>query len=159
MQKLFSFLALSLILLQFPESSKLSGSSAPTSIFQDDLSNWDCEMSALTELEQLVQARNTTLTELQSANHPLVQQVLPIDNAASILFGSSAPEHERLLGIPGFLWGFCCSVVGLFLVYIALDDPASKKKEGRNAIIGCAVGTCIWVGTYAWLMIWLQFYG
>lgn len=159
MQKLLSLLTLTLALLQFPESSKLSGSSIPPSIFHDDLSNWDCEMAALTELEQLVQEHNTTLTQLQAANHPLAQQVLPIDNAASMLFGSSAPEHERLLGIPGFLWGFCCSVVGMFLVYIALDDPASKKKEGRNAIIGCAVGTCIWVGTYVWLMIWLQFYG
>lgn len=159
MQKLLSLLALPLVLLQLPESSKLAGNTVPSTIFHDDLSNWDCEMVALTELEQLLNDCPATLSQLQAAHNPVTQYVLPIDNASAMLFGSSAPEHERLLGIPGFLWGFCCSIVGMFLVYLALDEPEAKKKEGRNAIIGCAVGTLLWVGTYAWLMIWLQFYG
>ena len=87
-------------------------------------------------------------TQLVKENNPLAQQLLPNNNLAGSLFASSAPEHERLMDIPGFLWGFCCSFVGVFLVYLSIDDPEAKKKEGRQAIIGCAVGTVLWTGMY-----------
>lgn len=159
MQKLFSLLALLVFLPQVPESSKLLGSSLPKHpTFHDDLSTLDCEMSKLTELERLVNDTHVTHSQLLEAGNPLAQHVLQDGDIAGSLFGSSAPEHERLMDIPGFLWGFCCSVVGMFLVYIAIEDPEAKKKEGTQAIIGCAVGSVLWVGLYIWLVISLSYY-
>lgn len=131
------------------------GSTLPKELsnpFQDDLSQLDCEMSQLGELEQFVLASQATQSQLVNDRNPLKQYLLPGNDLAGSLFGSSAPDHERLVGIPGFLWGFCCSVVGMFLVYIAIDNPAAKKKEGKQAILGCAVGTLLYVGLYAYFL-------
>ncbi len=158
MQKLFSLLALFFLLVQLPESSKLSGSSLPSNIFRDDLSTFDFEMAGLSELEQLVNETPATHSQLLKESNPLAQYVLQDGDLGQSLFGSSAPGHERLLDVPGFLWGFCCLVVGVFLMYLAIDDPQAKKKEGVQAIIGCAVGTVVWVGLYLWLVFSLSYY-
>ncbi|MFN0036373.1 MAG: hypothetical protein ACKVUS_15010 [Saprospiraceae bacterium] len=157
MQKRFSLLALSVLLLQLPESSQLSGSSLPH-IFRDDLSKLDCEMAPLAELEQWVQTTSATHSQLLKEGNPLAQHAVQEGDIAGPLFGSSAPGHERLLDIPGFLWGLCCSVVGMFLVYLAIEDPEARKKEGTQAIFGCAVSTGLLVGLYVWLIAWLQYY-
>lgn len=125
--------------------------------FQDDLSRFDDQMCELNELESLVEGEKITLSQLIKDKNPLSEHVLQDRDISASVFGSSAPDHERLMEIPGFLWGFCCSVVGMFLVYIALDDPEAKKKEGKQAIIGCAVGTLLWVALYVYLVFWVSF--
>jgi len=141
--------------------TKVWGSTLPKELsnpFQDDLSQFDREMSQLTELEQLVLATHATQTQLVNDRNLLTQYLLQGDDLAESLFGSSAPDRERLVGIPGFLWGFCCSVVGMFLVYIAIDDPAAKKKEGKQAILGCAVGTLLYVGIYLYFLYTVAYF-
>lgn len=162
MQKLlscfaFSFLAF-FLQVAAPDcfGTKLAGSALPT-IFQDDLSSLDCELSRLTELEQWVEKTNMTQSQLQETGNPLAQYVLQEGDISASLFGSSAPDHEQLMDIPGFLWGFCCSFIGMVLVYLSIDDPIAKKKEGKQAIIGCAAGTILWVGLYIWLVVSLSF--
>lgn len=128
------------------------------SIFQDDLTKVDREMSGLTALEQFVQEEKMTQSQLMATCNPLAENLSDAGDLSTALFGSVAPNHEQLLNIPGFLWGFCCSVVGMFLVYIAIDDPAAKKKEGAQAIYGCALGTALWVGLYIWLVFTVSYY-
>lgn len=127
-------------------------------VFNPDLSAWDCELAALTELEQWVEGTGMSYTELKEANPNLAAHVLPGDQLSQSLLSSTSPDQERLLGIPGFLWGFCCSAVGMFLVYLAIDDPEAKKREGKQAILGCAVGTLLWTGLYIWLIAYATYY-
>ncbi len=128
-----------------------SPSVAPANPFQDDLSRMDNEFAGMTELEQLVEARNATYTELASENNTLLNNVSSNNDIASTLLGSVAPDGDRLLGIPGFWWGFCLGVLGIILVYVAIEGDA-RKTEGKKAIIGCAVWSVIWI--IAYLLIW-----
>ncbi len=160
MQKLRLTLFVSLLLFLSPGAHATSTPSAGnnTHPFQDDLRQIDCRMSELEQLEQLLETQPTTLTALNQANHPLAKHLLPESDIAGSLFGAAAPDHERLMDIPGFLWGFCCSFVGVFLMYLSIDDPVAKKKEGVQAIIGCAVGTVIWLGLYIWFVFTASYY-
>ncbi|MFN0173837.1 MAG: hypothetical protein ACKVU0_04240 [Saprospiraceae bacterium] len=121
-----------------------SPSTTPANPFQDDLSRLDNEFAGMTELEQLVEERNATYSQLASENNALLNNVTSDNDIASSLLGSVAPDGERLLGIPGFWWGFCLGILGIILVYVAVEGEA-KKREGKKAIIGCAIWTVIWV--------------
>lgn len=112
--------------------------------FQDDLSRLDNEFAGMTELEQVVESRNATYTELASENNALLHNVTSDNDIASSLLGSVAPSGDRLLGIPGFWWGFCLGILGIILVYVAVEGDA-RKSEGKKAIIGCAIWTVLWV--------------
>jgi len=127
-------------------------------IFNDDLSKLDCEMTELTRLEQLIYETDKTQSQLLKEKNPLAWCLSSNENIAASLFGGTAPEQERLMGIPGFLWGFCCSAFGVLLVYLSMDDPIAKKKEGVQSIIGCAVGTLLWAGLYLWLVLSVSYY-
>lgn len=165
MQKLLFYLVLLLFFFQSSTTvclgSTLQGNPLPyanANPFLDDLKQIDCQMMELDALEQWVGTHQSSYTELVRAGNPLANSVLPDSDISSALFGSSAPGHERLMDIPGFLWGFCCSFVGVFLMYLSIDDPEARKKEGVQAIIGCGVGTLIWVGLYIWLVFTASYY-
>jgi len=128
-----------------------SPSAAPANPFQDDLSRMDNAFAGMTELEQLVEARNATYTALASENNSLLNNVSSDNDIATSLLGSVAPDGDRLLGIPGFWWGFCLGILGVILVYVAVEGDA-RKTEGKKAIIGCAIFTVIYV--IAYLLIW-----
>lgn len=128
-----------------------SPSAAPANPFQDDLSRMDNAFAGMTELEQLVEARNATYTALASENNSLLNNVSSDNDIATSLLGSVAPDGDRLLGIPGFWWGFCLGILGVILVYVAVEGDA-RKTEGKKAIIGCAILTVIYV--IAYLLIW-----
>ncbi len=146
-----SFLAGNLLFASTP--SRIS-----PNIFQDDLTKLDCEMAQLSQLEQWVNETNLTQSQLLQADNPLVQCVLQGGDLTPTLFANSTPQKEWLMGIPGFLWGFCCSFIGPILVYLSIDDPVAKKKEGIQAIIGCAVGSIVWLGLYIWLIVSASYY-
>jgi len=128
-----------------------SPSAAPVNPFQDDLSRLDNAFAGMTELEQLVEASNATYTALASENNSLLNNVSSDNDIATSLLGSVAPDGDRLLGIPGFWWGFCLGILGVILVYVAVEGDA-RKTEGKKAIIGCAIFTVIYV--IAYLLIW-----
>ena len=120
--------------------------------FQDELSRFDQAFEGMSELEQLVEARNATYTELASENNSLLNHVTSDKDIATTLLGAAAPDGDRLLGIPGFWWGFCLGWVGIILVYVAVDGEA-RKSEGRKAIVGCVIGSVLsivlWFGFLA----------
>lgn len=121
-----------------------SPSATPANPFQDDLSRLDNEFAGMTELEQLVVANNATYTQLASENNALLSNVTNDNDIAASLLGSAAPSGDRLLGIPGFWWGFCLGILGIILVYVAVEGDA-KKVEGKKAILGCAIWSVLWL--------------
>lgn len=154
MKKLFR----SLILVFLITPTLLSaGTRASNNPFTDNPICWEQECTELSQLEALTESTGLSLSQLQAVGNPLAESVVADDNLFNSLFSATAPEEERLMGIPGFLWGFCCSFVGTFLVYLSIDDPVAKKREGSQAIIGCAAGTILWVGLYIWLVVSLSF--
>jgi hypothetical protein len=106
----------------------------------DEPARLEREMADLQQLETIVSARNATYSQLAAEANPLLAAVSPNYTAGAALLGSAAPD-ERLLGIPGFFWGCCFGTLGVILVYVAVDDPAAKKREGRQAMVGCAIAT------------------
>lgn len=158
MKKHSSLLLFAMILLQMVQNTPLLAHGPANGPAPSELAKWDCELQSLTELELLVQETQRTHSQLREQGHPLAQIMETDTDVAQVLLNSAAPENERLLGIPGFLWGFCCSFIGMFLVYLSIDDPASKKREGTQAIIGCAAGTILWVGLYIWLVVSFSYY-
>ncbi|MCC7464657.1 MAG: hypothetical protein IT261_00210 [Saprospiraceae bacterium] len=147
-----------LLLLLFCPVLLVAGTPPSSNPFSDQPACWDQEFQALSELEQLVETSGLSLSQLKSEDHPLADAVMPDTDISATLMGGPNGEGERLLEIPGFFWGFCCSIFGAILVYLAIDDPVAKKREGRQAILGCAVGTLLWVGLYVWLIVSLNYY-
>ena len=123
----------------------------PTNPFQDDLSRLDQEFAEITALEQLVAEKNATYSQLANEQNTLLQSVTSDNNIASTLLGSVAPDGERLLDIPGFWWGFCLGLLGVILVFVAVDGEAGKR-EGKKAIIGCIIGSLL--STLIYLVLW-----
>jgi hypothetical protein len=119
----------------------------PANPFQDDLSRLDEEFSEMTQLEQLVDARKASYTELAAEQNTLLCNVTSDNNIAASLLGSVAPDGETLMGIPSFWWGFCLGWIGLLLIYTAIEGDA-RKREGKKAMIGCLVGTVVGCGIY-----------
>ncbi|HAD14938.1 MAG TPA: hypothetical protein DCF33_21125 [Saprospirales bacterium] len=146
-----------MIYIGFFPALLLAAANASSNPFSDNPAQWDKDLEMLTQLEQMVDEKGITLSQLKRENHPLAHVISNEHNLATSLIGATNPEEERLMDIPGFLWGFCCSFVGAFLVYLSIDDPVAKKREGSQAIIGCAVGTLLWVGLYVWLVISLSY--
>lgn len=126
--------------------------------FQDDLSVLDCHFSALTQLEQHVEASGHTHSQLQAAAHPMAYFMLPDTAIGPSLLGASDPERELLLDVPGFLWGLCCSATGVLLVYLLIDEPAIREREVYAAIRGCTIGTLLAIGLYVWFAYYASYY-
>lgn len=160
--QLFRLVILGLSFFFLAATPGILGASSITTVepnpFQDDLSMLEAQLGALEELECWVQQTHATQTQLIEEGHDLALSLLKTGDLSSTILGSAAPSGERLLGIPGFLWGFCCSIIGMFLVYVAIDDPASRKKEGAQAIYGCAAGTLVVVGLYLWALYYFSYY-
>jgi hypothetical protein len=119
-------------------------------VFGDDLGRIEQDFSGLNALEQVVTDRDATYEQLAAENNELLGNVTAQNDLGASLLGSNAPD-ERLLGIPGFWWG-CLGLIGVVLVYVAIDDPVAKKREGRQALIGCLVWTALW--TLVYLLLW-----
>jgi hypothetical protein len=117
-------------------------------LFRDDLTRFDHDLCGLSELEALVEQRGATYADLAAERHEWIHYALPNDDLSQSLLGHLSPENERLLGIPGFLWGCCFGVVGAVLVYVAIDDPVARQREGKQALIGCAVSMLLVAALY-----------
>lgn len=53
------------------------------------------------------------------------------------------------LGIPGFWWGFCLGLIGMIIVYVAMDEGADRKHQVKNSLWGCLIGSLIGFLFYA----------
>lgn len=157
--KRFSLVLTALMLCVFSAFASTTANEPGAGLFQDDLSRFDRELSGLNALEQTVGQTGETYSQLAAQNNPLLENVAKNGDISAALLGGAGNE-DRLLGIPGFVWGFCLGLLGVILVYVAIDDDAAKKHEGKQAIIGCAVWTVLWLvlwfGLFATGAWWAQ---
>lgn len=105
------------------------------------------EFQDLSNLEKVVLESGKTYEELAVENEPLLKETSVIENIGNALYAAMSPD-EKALGIPGFLWGFCFGLLGVVLVYVVIEDDEAKKREGKNALIGCAVSSLVYVLVY-----------
>jgi len=149
--KRFSLVLTALTLCVFGLFASTTTIQPGAGLFQDDLSRFDQDFSGLNQLEQTVGQTGETYSQLAAQNNPLLENVAQNGDISAALLGSAGNE-DRLLGIPGFFWGFCLGVLGIILVYVAIEDSAAKKREGKQAIIGCAIWGVLW--TVLYLGLW-----
>jgi|AntRauTorckE6833_2_1112554.scaffolds.fasta_scaffold31818_3 hypothetical protein len=113
--------------------------------FEIQTSDYQIAFDELSSLEEYVTEKDYTLTDLSVNNAELFSEI-KLDNrysAMSTLEGSEPP-----LGLPSFLWGFCCGVPGLAIVYFITDDSEETKK----ALWGCVAGNALYG------VVWLIYY-
>jgi hypothetical protein len=114
---------------------------AHAELFNVDEQEINAEFAQLNELEQFVSANEgITLSEINPSN-PLVQNV---NNSSDILGTLSSLKGEPPLGIPSIVWGICCSVPGVAIVYFVSED----EEETKKAVIGCAISGAVYVLYY-----------
>jgi hypothetical protein len=146
-----------LALLVLTTLSAGMASTTPTQdIFVDDLRQIDQQFADLHSVEQFVTTHQLTYDELVTTELSLASTLKTNQDLGSSLLGANAPE-ERLLDIPGFLWGFCLGLIGAVLVYVAIEDPVAKKREGKQAITGCLVRSLL--GTVLYIAYILVVFG
>lgn len=119
----------------------------PSKILQDQKSEIDKELLQLDELSNFIQSEKVTFQELSKLKAEYVKDLNLKSNTNSSAVVAS--RTDRVLGIPGFLWGFCLGLIGILIVYIAMDEGVERKKEVRSALIGCIVWTVLYVILYS----------
>lgn len=147
LKRICTIFTLSLLVVMGLNASTTPGNPS-TNLFKDDLKSFDQDFGALDQLAQTVQSTGKSYNQLKSENHPDLQALNGDGDISNALLGSFGGD-ERLGGIPGFLWGFCLGWVGILLVYLLIDDEAAKKREGKQAIIGCVLNSLIGIAIYA----------
>jgi hypothetical protein len=121
-------------------------------LFSDDLSQYDKPFEKLSSLEALVSENGQTYSEIASNYSKLSRFLVEEADISDMLLNTNTPKEEWYLGVPGFLWGFCCSALGVMVMLLSFDDLAVQRRETRAALIGCAIGTCTWIALYAWFV-------
>ncbi len=109
--------------------------------FEISKSSYEDAFKELTSLESYVMENSYTLTDLSTKNNLLITK-LQLDtnySAMSTLEGAEPP-----LGIPSFVWGLCCGVSGIAIVYFISENTDETKK----ALNGCLVSGAIYAAVY-----------
>jgi|TARA_B110000971_G_C20017918_1_gene504884 hypothetical protein len=110
------------------------GFSSDSDLFKVDQKKVDSYMINIEEIESLVQQNNNDYL----ATYDLNPQLFDNSNLNTTL-NFSLVYGDPPLGIPSFVWGLCCGVSGLAVVYFVADD----KEETKKALYGCATSTVI----------------
>jgi len=112
---------------------------------QADLFSYDAvtienQMAQLDQLEGYVLDNpGITLGKMTTSDSAFASMVSG-PNGISVYYGF----NEKLLGIPGFLWGCFGGPIGVLLVHFVGKDESETKK----ALIGCVVEAAILGGSY-----------
>ena len=105
------------------------GFSSDSDLFEVDQKKVDSYMINIDEIESLVQQNNNDYLTTYELNPQLFEKSnLNTTLNLSLVYG------EPALGIPSFIWGLCCGISGLAVVYFVTDDTEETKK----ALYGCA---------------------
>jgi hypothetical protein len=106
--------------------------------------NVTADFSQLDQIEKEVNESNSNYAELVNLNPKMLSGINLNPNTNLVLTrGGDLP-----LGVPAIVWGFCCTVPGLALVYFQTDND---KEQVKKAAIGCVAGTIVWFG--GWFLL------
>jgi hypothetical protein len=97
------------------------------------------QFSQLDQIEAELNKSNADYETLLLAKPELMEGIL-LNNSTNLV---SLKGDDLPLGIPALVWGFCCTVPGLALVYFQTDND---KEQVQKAAIGCVVGSIVWFG-------------
>lgn len=117
----------------------VNGIAGEADFFTYDATAIENQMSQLDQLEgYLLENPGTTLGMMVSEGNPLAAFAGDANgtNGFNLI-------NEKVMGIPGFIWGCCLSWVGILVVYLVGKDP----HETKQAIFGCVVGGLLGIGT------------
>ena len=119
-----------LLLLTIP----FLGFSNDSDFFKVDQKKVDSYMINIEGIESLVQQNNNDYLTTYDLN-PLLFDKSNLNTTLnfSLVYG------DPPLGIPSFVWGLCCGISGLAVVYFVADD----KEETKKALYGCATSSVI----------------
>jgi hypothetical protein len=124
------------LLLLIGAGTSMAGNSG---LFSYDAVTIGNQMAQLDQLEgYLLENPGTTLDQMVSEGNSFASLVGNINGIDGISL-----VNEKVLGIPGFVWGCCLSWVGILVVYLVGKD----QHETKQAIIGCVVGGLLGIGT------------
>jgi hypothetical protein len=108
--------------------------------FSYDAVTIENQMAQMNQLEgYLNENPGTTLSDMVTTGNNLADLVSGPNSIAGF-----NGINEKVLGIPGFLWGCVLSWVGILIVYLVGQDP----HETKQAIIGCVVGAVAYAAFY-----------
>lgn len=147
--------AISLLCALFFVVSPVVAKQFPTQndLFNDNLSQYDLQLEKLSALELLVSESGQTYEEMVVCYGNLAHVLVSDTDISDMLLSTNVPrEEEWFMGIPGFLWGFCCSALGVMIMLFSFDDLEARNRETKSAVIGCAIGTLTWVALYVWFI-------
>ncbi|MAC42071.1 MAG: hypothetical protein CMJ05_09825 [Pelagibacterales bacterium] len=101
-------------------------------LFKVDNNKINSYMQNINEIESYVQENQDDYNSSVDFKPELFSN---INSTASF----SLVYGEPPLGIPSFVWGLCCGISGLAVVYFVTDDTEETKK----ALYGCATSTVV----------------
>ncbi len=101
--------------------------------------NLSSEFAQLDKIEAAAKIGDQDLENLLISNPEIIEGV----NLSTVSNVSAVRGGDLPGGIPAIVWGFCCCVFGLALVYFQTDND---KEQVKKAAIGCVVSTILWVG-------------
>lgn len=102
----------------------------------------------LSIIEDYVTQNNFTLSNLKADNYSLIKE-FNLETNYSIM--STLEGTEPPLGIPSFVWGLCCGVSGLAVVYFVTDDSEQTKKALNGCLVSTAISAALTVVYYVWI--------
>lgn len=108
------------------------------------------QLFKMQEIDRILNEKNLTYQQLAEMHPDLVNST---NLAPAVDDGIFDKASDSPLGIPGFWWGFCLGWVGLLIVYLSMDEGMDRKAQIKNALIGCLIGTGLW------LIIYFAFWG
>lgn len=143
----FSVLTISCLLAINPVKGKIEINKI--NAIEEGVDNIDQELDQLLNAADLIKAENLTLQEFETQHAELADAVnVEADVDTGLLEGS--PNSP--VGIPGFWWGFCFGIIGLIVVYVAMEDGEERKEQAKNALYGCIASALVSGVLYAILI-------
>jgi hypothetical protein len=99
------------------------------------------QLQDLDQIEKVILEEGLTYQELAVKYPELVAQVKVASENEEGLFDKDA---DAPLGVPGVFWGFFLGLLGVAIVYFAMDEGSSRKDQVKNAFIGCLLWVALW---------------
>lgn len=100
----------------------------------------EAELRDLEEIKTVAITTKKDYNQIKSEYRQLeLNNVLPEVDEDFFSRGADEPP----LGIPGFVWGFCFGLIGLVIVYVAMEKGSAREKEAKNAMYGCLAGSAV----------------
>ncbi len=117
--------------------------------FKISTTDYEQAFEELSTLEDYVVQNNLTLTDLSVKNLSLITQLqLKTNYSVMNMFDLVEPP----LGIPSFVWGLCCGVSGLAVVYFVTDDSEQTKKALNGCLVSTGISVVLTVLYYVWII-------